>query len=143
MTGSINFFTEDLDYRIREKRKIRAWILDTIRKENILPGEINIIFCNDSYLAKLNRKYLKRNTLTDIITFSFGERDLISGDLFISLDRVRENAKIFGISLTRELSRVMIHGILHLAGYDDQSEREVMKMRMKEDFYLQRLEKLP
>ena len=142
MKESINFFTEDIDYRLRGKQRFRTWLSDVIRKEKKREGEINIIFCDDNYLKRLNRKYLNRNTLTDIITFSQVEGNIISGDLFISIDRVRENAKTFKVRLTNELARVMVHGILHLAGYNDHTAREVKEMRSKEDLYLLHLQKL-
>jgi len=143
MKENINFFTENTDYRIRGKKKLNTWIGGVIRKEKKRQGAINIIFCDDDFLKRLNKKYLKRNTLTDIITFSQNEGNFISGDLYISLDRIRENAKIFRVPIKEELARVMVHGVLHLTGYDDHTQREAEEMREREDFYLTRLKNLP
>jgi probable rRNA maturation factor len=143
MTGSINFFTENITYKLSRKRLLNAWIADAVNTEQVRLGNINIVLCDDSFLLRLNRKFLKKNSLTDIITFSFAEeKDELSGDIYISLPRVRENARQFRLHLVEELSRVIIHGVLHLAGYDDHSEDEKQEMRKREDFYLKRLRKL-
>ncbi|MEI6454922.1 MAG: rRNA maturation RNase YbeY [bacterium] len=143
MKGSINFFTENIKYKISRKNTLRLWIADAIRTEKRYPGSINIILCDDRFLLTLNRRYLKKSTLTDIITFSFVEEpNELSGDIYISLTRVKENAKKFKVLLFEELSRIIIHGILHLSGYDDQKEEERAEMRNREDFHLKRLRKL-
>jgi rRNA maturation RNase YbeY len=139
MTERINFFTEGTTYRLKEKRKAKAWILTVIRKENHIPGDINIILCDDDYLSWLNEMYLGRDTLTDVISFDLAEEDeMIAGDVFISIDRVKENAIKYKTDILTEASRVIIHGILHLAGYEDHSRKEKEVMRQKEDYYLKK-----
>jgi len=134
MTEEINFFTENLNYRIPQKKKLRNWIRKIVEKENFTLGNINIIICDDTFLGNLNKIYLKKDTLTDIITFSFNENTKqIDGDLYISKFRVKENAKKYNTNILNELSRVIIHGILHLIGYGDENEIEKSKMRFKED----------
>jgi probable rRNA maturation factor len=140
---SIHFFYEDIQYAIQSKRKIRKWIEYTAEEEKSIAGEICIIFCNDDYLNEINRKYLKHNTLTDIITFPLTNNPkIISGDIYISLPRVRENAKIFRQRVNDELHRVIIHGVLHLLGFNDKSEEEKEGMRLKEIYYLEKLTEL-
>lgn len=132
----ISFFNEDMNYRLKQKKLLRSWIFSTIKSENRQPGEINVILCSDDYLHKMNVEYLKHDTLTDIITFDYSEIDKVSGDLFISLGRVRDNAAKYAIKTADELHRVIIHGILHLCGYNDKSSLEKTKMTAKEDSYL-------
>lgn len=139
MSKCIHFFSEDIRYTLPEKNNVRLWISDAATAENSKAGEICFVFCSDKYLGKINRKYLKHNTLTDIITFpSSEEKGLIRGDIFISLPRVKENAKKFKQNFIDELHRVMIHGVLHLIGYTDESKEEKQQMSLKEDFYLNR-----
>lgn len=108
-----------------------------IRTEHKKAGDLSIIFCDDETLLGINRQYLNHDYYTDIVTFDYVEEDQISGDLFISVDRVRENAGIYNRPFKEELHRVIIHGILHLAGYSDHSEGEKQFMREKENYYLQ------
>lgn len=130
----IRFFTEDISFTLKDKNKLRKWIQVVIDNEGKLPGDLNYIFCSDEFLYKLNIEYLNHDTLTDIITFDLSEdEDEISGEIYISIDRVRENAKKFKVPFYNELHRVMIHGILHLAGYHDKTQEEVTMMRGKED----------
>jgi probable rRNA maturation factor len=139
MTGAIHFFTEDIHYNVRNKKKIKDWIDRACENEKFTPGAINFILCSDKYLLAINRKYLNRSYLTDIITFPMMENDkIISGDIFISLERVRENAKKYCQKTENELHRIIIHGILHLAGYNDSTEEQKKMMTEKEDFYLSR-----
>jgi rRNA maturation RNase YbeY len=133
---SIYFFQEDRQYRLRNKKFVRKWIADSVVSENKTPGEINIIFCSDEYLHKINIEYLKHNSFTDIITFDYSSTTSISGDLFISIDRVKENSVIFNKHLTDELHRVIIHGILHLCGYDDKTPRNKEIMTSRENYHL-------
>ncbi len=133
---SIHFHCEELRFSLRSKRKIRAWITHTIQQEKLTAGDISIIFCNDKYLHKVNLDYLNHDTLTDIITFDYSAQELISGDLFISYERVKKNALIFKQTAEKELRRVMIHGILHLCGYGDKTEAQKKEMRKNEDKYL-------
>jgi len=116
---------------------LRKWIGVVIGNENKLPGDLNFIFCSDDYLYKLNIEYLNHDTLTDIITFDLSEiEDEISGEIYISIERVKENSGKFNVSFYEELHRVIIHGILHLAGYNDKTPDEVSLMRKKEDYCL-------
>jgi probable rRNA maturation factor len=140
MISSIHFFSENIPYNIRGKTKIRKWIGETITAENSITGELCFIFCDDDYLYTINRKYLKHNTLTDIITFPLGhDQNIISGDIFISIQRVRENANLFKQRINDELHRVIIHGVLHLLGYNDSTKAEKKLMSAKEDYYLKKL----
>ena len=107
-----------------------------IISEKFKPGEITIIFCSDDYLLDKNRAYLNHDYYTDIITFDYSENDVVSGDLFISIDRVKDNANTYGISFDNELKRVVYHGILHLCGYKDKTEKDKKEMREKENYYL-------
>lgn len=133
----IHFFSEDISYIIKQKALIRTWIESTILNEGYKLKELNFIFCSDNYLLSINQNYLKHNTYTDIITFDNSEaRGDISGDIFISVDRVRENAKKFEVSEANEIQRIMIHGTLHLLGYLDKKKEEKDLMTEKEDFYL-------
>ena len=100
-------------------------------------GAVNIIFCSDNYILDVNMKYLQHDYFTDIITFDYCEKDILSGDLFISIDSVRENAQFYGTEFVDELNRVMVHGLLHLIGYDDHTEADIAVMRQKENYYLQ------
>jgi rRNA maturation RNase YbeY len=135
--SSIWFFTEDIRYTFRGKGATRAWVINVIREEGYLGGDINIIFCSDAFLHEINVKYLKHNTLTDIITFDLSEREKeISGDIYISIERARENAKGLKVTLFNEVRRLIVHGILHLAGYRDKSPAEKAAMTQKEDYYL-------
>ncbi len=142
MEKKIQFFTEGVKFIIREKSKIRSWVKQTIECEGYEQGNLNIVLCNDQYLQGLNRKYLKSKLLTDILAFNFSEnkRD-IDGDIYISVDRVKENALLFKQTMKEELNRVIIHGVLHLMGYNDHKEEEVVIMRKKEDFYLAEIRK--
>lgn len=140
MPGKINFFVEEISFKLKNKKIIRAWIENTLSAENRILKEINFIFCKDSYLLKINQEYLQHDTYTDIITFDNSEKkEEIVSDIFISIERVTENARSFQIPFLHELHRVMIHGVLHLAGYKDKSAKEVKIMRSKENFYLNSL----
>ncbi|QTN38194.1 rRNA maturation RNase YbeY [Cryomorphaceae bacterium] len=118
-----------------EKRR-GDWIVSVIEEAENHCGEITYIFCSDEQLLEINQQYLKHDTYTDIITFDYSQDDLISGDIFISTDRVRENAEAFDVSFDMELSRVMVHGVLHLLGHSDHSEEEKKAMRAEEDRHL-------
>ncbi len=127
---------EDISFLPKEKLSLRKWIVDTISKEGKTIGDINYIYCSDEYLLSLNQSALDHDYYTDIITFDYVEEQIISGDLFISVDRVKENALELKSSFEDELHRVMIHGVLHLCGHGDKSPHESKIMRSKEDFYL-------
>jgi probable rRNA maturation factor len=124
------------DFILVDSDKIRIWIEDVIKKEKRTVGDITYIFCDDDYLLERNKEFLDHNTLTDIITFNYCIDNNISSDIMISIDRVKENSTTFENSFNEELKRVMIHGILHLIGYNDKSDKEKELMREKENFYL-------
>ena len=130
---AINFFFEDVKKIALKKRNDKKWIVHCIeeRKKNV--GDINFIFCSDSYLIELNRKHLQHDYYTDIITFDYCEGDILSGDIYISVDRVLENSEDLELLFDTELHRVMIHGILHLLGLKDATEIEKRQMRSSED----------
>lgn len=131
----IRFF-EQGKYKILNKRLIKRWLHDAIANEGKVLQDINIVFCSDDELLEWNLKYLKHNTLTDIITFDYSVEDMVSGEIFISIDRVMENALTLKIEFKEELCRVMVHGILHLVGYKDKTKIEKLDMRGREDYYL-------
>ena len=134
---TILFFCEDVDFKLKTSKKTISWIKDSIENEGKEPGELNFIFCSDNHLLQMNLEYLQHNTLTDIITFDTSEeKRLISGDIFISIDRVKDNALKFKKELDNELHRVIIHGVLHLIGYSDKTANKKSIMRGKEDAYL-------
>jgi probable rRNA maturation factor len=134
---AIYFFEEDITYKLKHKTGIRQWVTETIKAEGYKLKELNYIFCSDIYLLQINRQYLNHDTYTDIITFDNSETErVITGDIFISIDRIRENAAKFNITETDELHRVIIHGALHLLGYTDKTPVTKQKMTQKEDFYL-------
>jgi probable rRNA maturation factor len=141
---NIYFFTEDLKFTLKNKTAIRRWLRATIKNEGFTIEEINYIFCSDKFLLSLNKNYLHHDTFTDIITFNYTSFEKsrndkkLSGDIFISVDRVRENACLFKSSFSSELHRIMIHGVLHLAGHDDKTKKDKKFMTSKEDFYLKR-----
>lgn len=132
----IFFHTEEIIFKLANQPQIESWIQQSILLENKEIGDLNFIFCSDNYLLKLNQQYLSHNTFTDIITFNYVDKSIISGDVFISVERVTENASQSSIDFQKELSRVIIHGILHLIGYNDKTNEEAQEIRAKEDFYL-------
>jgi len=139
---SIQFFTEDLVYRIREKKIFRNDLKKVIAGEKFIHGPVNIILCSDRFLKEYNRRFLNHDYFTDVITFDLSDKQsYLSGDIYISLDRIRENARQYHVTLREELLRVMIHGILHLVGMDDQNKEQRYAMREKEDYYLKMLQK--
>ena len=136
------YYSENCTFRLKNKKLINSWIKEIIRREGKLLKDISFIICDDSYLSGLNETYLKHKTLTDIITFDYCEGKFISGEIYISIDRVKENAIKFKKTFNNELCRVMAHGILHLAGYSDKTISDKIDMRAKEDGSLLLLEKL-
>jgi len=134
---AINFFEEDISYKLKNKTGVRNWIKSTIQAEGYKLSELTYVFCSDEYLLQINQQYLNHDTYTDIITFDNSEVEgQITGDIFISIERIRENAQKYAIAETDELHRVIIHGTLHLLGYKDKSPADKKKMTFKEDFYL-------
>ena len=136
MESIISFFSEDISFELENELKTQKWVIKSITEEDKTPEEINYIFCSDTYLHKMNIEHLDHDTFTDIITFNYCIGELINTDIFISIDRVKENSETFKTTFQDELNRVMIHGILHLIGYDDKTESDKKTMRAKEDFYL-------
>lgn len=132
----ISYYFQDTDFKFRDRRKTNEWLKLAAESEIRRIGNISIIFCSDNYVLDINRKYLQHDYFTDIITFDYCEGDRLSGDLFISVDSVRENSVEFGTEFKDELNRVIIHGLLHLVGYDDHTEKDIKLMRSKENYYL-------
>ena len=132
----ILYYYEDIDFVFRNKTLNNRWLKLVAESEIRRIGDISIIFCSDNYILDVNQKYLQHDYFTDIITFDYCEGDRLSGDLFISIDSVRENALEYGTDFSDELNRVMVHGILHLIGYDDYTEEDIAMMRKKENYYL-------
>jgi rRNA maturation RNase YbeY len=137
LSQNIYFFLEEVRYNLKDKGKTRHWIIKAAENEDYTVGTLNIIFTNDNILLTLNTEYLRHSTLTDIITFDMSEkRGEIAGDIFISVDRAKENSKEYGVNLSNEVRRLIIHGVLHLMGYKDKTQAEKELMREKEEFYL-------
>lgn len=132
----ISYYFEDTDFVFKEKNLNGRWLRMVAESEVKRLGDISIIFCSDNYILDVNQRYLEHDYFTDIITFDYCEGDCLSGDLFISVDSVRENSLEYGTEFKDELNRVIVHGILHLIGYDDHTDEDVMTMREKENYYL-------
>lgn len=132
----ITYHFEQTKFVFRQKTLTSKWLRLVAESEIRRIGDISIIFCSDNYILDINRRYLGHNYFTDIITFDYCEGDKLSGDLFISVDSVQENSVEYGTEFNDELNRVIVHGILHLIGYDDHTEEDVKVMRLKEDYYL-------
>lgn len=128
----INFIIEEVAFELEEPNLIEDWVFRVIEKEQYEVKVINFVFCSDEYLLDINRRFLNHDYLTDVISFPFNENP-IEGDIVISIDRVKENAKKFDVSFDNELHRVMIHGVLHFCGYKDKTKAEQKEMRQKED----------
>ncbi|MBQ9253450.1 MAG: rRNA maturation RNase YbeY [Bacteroidales bacterium] len=126
-------FTSQTTFNLKNKMKVKTWIKSVIEKENFKQGEISYIFCSDEKILEINKQYLNHDFYTDIITFDYTENNKINGDIFISIDRVKDNSKKFECSFEEELLRVIIHGVLHLMGYKDHEEKEEKLMRQKEN----------
>lgn len=135
--GSIHFFKEDISYRLNKRDQIIQWLQDVAHKEKFSIDELNIILCSDEFLVEMNRQYLDHDTYTDIITFDNSiNSGKITGELYISVERVKENAATLKIQAADELHRVMVHGVLHLCGYGDKTKTDKKQMTSLEDFYL-------
>lgn len=132
----VRYFTEDIDFPFKGKSAHSAWLKSVAEEEGRKLGQISVIFCSDPYLLDINKKFLQHDYYTDIITFDYSEGSVISGDLFISIDTVRSNAEFYSAEFKDELDRVMVHGVLHLIGYDDHSDEQTAKMRERENHYL-------
>lgn len=138
----ISFHNQSIAFKFKGKTKIKQWIKAVTEKEKHKLGTINYIFCTDDELLEINIKHLDHNTLTDIITFDYTEGKTINSDIFISVERVFENAEKFKVTFDEEFHRVMIHGILHLCGYKDKTKADAELMRKKENAALKLLQKV-
>ncbi|OEK06059.1 rRNA maturation RNase YbeY [Flavivirga aquatica] len=132
-------FNYETEFLLKSEEQILSWIEKTISSENYKLEEINYVFCDDEYLHKLNVEFLNHDTLTDVISFDYSVGKLIQGDIFISVERVMDNAKDFNVSFEEELNRVIIHGVLHYCGYKDKTDDDAKEMRVKENHYLKEL----
>lgn len=133
----VSYFLQDIDFVFKHKRLNNSWLKLVAESEIKKLGNINIIFCSDNYILDVNVKYLGHDYFTDIITFDYCEKNILSGDLFISIDTVRDNAEFYKTEFNDELNRVIVHGLLHLIGYDDHTPEEQKIMREKENYYLE------
>src|ERR1035437_291185 len=141
----IHFHTQDIKFTLKNKTLLKQWITSTIEKKKRKAGEINFIFCSDDYLLNINKQYLNHDTYTDIITFDYSQENMnlnINGDIYISTERVKENALKFSKSFEDELHRVLIHGTLHLLGYKDKTKIAKAEMTKQEDLCLTAVKKL-
>ncbi len=132
----VSFYFEDIKFVFRQKTLTRKWLKLVAESEICRIGDISVIFCSDNYILDINQKYLGHDYFTDIITFDYREGDRLSGDLFISVDSVRENSIEYGTAFNDELNRVIVHGLLHIIGYDDHTDEDIKVMRSKENYYL-------
>ena len=133
----LNFFSEDIDFSLPNPVKTKKWIRNSSKSEGYEISDLNYIFCSDDYLLEINKQYLDHDYYTDIITFDNSEEDnILEGDIYVSIDRIRENAETFHADFNTELRRVLIHGLLHLTGYEDSTDELKSIMRAKEDEYL-------
>ncbi len=133
---NIDFNFEDVNFVLPDEQSLKGWIDYTVKNEHCFTGNLSYIFCSDEYLWNMNKQYLGHDYYTDIITFDYVEDKYVSGDMFISYDRVYDNAEKFGVSRETELLRVMIHGVLHLVGYDDLTDEQEAEIHRMEDFYI-------
>ena len=133
MPLNIFFHNEDISFALVSEKETSNWLVKLVEAHNKKVGELNYIFCSDDYLLKMNQEHLNHDYFTDIITFDYCEKDVISGDLFISMDRTKENAKTFGKTQINELNRVIAHGLLHLLGFKDKTSQDIAEMRRMEE----------
>jgi rRNA maturation RNase YbeY len=132
----IHYLEEDRKEKSLKRAAAKKWLMEVVNSEGMKLGVINYIFCSDEFLVKVNIEFLKRDYFTDVISFDYTENGVVSGDIMISLDRVTENASTMGVSYLEELQRIMVHGLLHLIGYDDSTAESKAVMTGKEDLYL-------
>jgi rRNA maturation RNase YbeY len=130
---AIRFSVQSVEFELQEPEKVKQWLSEVVRRRGMSVGNINYLFCDDEYLLGVNRQYLDHDTYTDIITFDYVAGGLVSGDILISIERVRENAEKFGVLFVEELHRVVVHGVLHLLGQGDKSDAEAAEMRRLEE----------
>lgn len=138
----VRYFCEDIKFEFKNKQLNNRWLKMVAGSEVKTLGDVSIIFCSDNYILDVNMRYLQHDYFTDIITFDYCEGKTLSGDLFISIDTVRENAAEYGATFEEELNRVIVHGLLHLIGYNDRTPEEAREIHSKEDYYLSLRESL-
>jgi probable rRNA maturation factor len=136
---AINFFNEDINFQLPKKRILKSWLSNTIKEHGYRVGDINIVFCSDERIQEINIEYLQHDYATDIITFPYQESNIVSADIFISIPTVKNNAIQFVQSFNEELNRVMVHGVLHLIGFNDSTSKEKKEMREQENICLNKL----
>ena len=136
MDKKILFSSHRIKFRFSQQRKISDWITSVVQQEDSAIEHLSFIFCSDNYLLGINRDFLQHDYYTDIITFGLGSKKLLNGEIYISIDRIRENAKTFKVPVQEELHRVIIHGVLHLLGYSDKSPKQKRQMTDKENWCL-------
>jgi rRNA maturation RNase YbeY len=135
-------FYEETDFRVKGWKKIKEVVQKVIAKEGFISGDLNFILTTDNKILELNKRFLERDYFTDVITFEYNEGEIVSGDIFISVDTVKMNSENYKVSYKEEIVRVMIHGILHLCGYKDKSKIEIVKMKKMEEYWLKRWKEL-
>jgi probable rRNA maturation factor len=135
---SVGIYYDGISFRYKGWTKIRTLLEQVISDGNMIPGDVSIVLTSDEKLRQINVEFLEHDYFTDVITFDYNAGDLVNGEIYISIDTVRQNARNYKVSLKNELTRVMIHGILHLTGYDDKSEEGRTKMRNREDYWLEK-----
>ncbi|MDP2386780.1 MAG: rRNA maturation RNase YbeY [Bacteroidota bacterium] len=136
---SIHFSNNEITFNLKNKTKLKDWIKTVIKKEKLILGELSYVFCGDESLLKMNQQFLDHNTYTDIITFDYREAKVVNGEIYISIERVRDNAATYKTTFENELHRVMIHGVLHICGYKDKTKAAKELMRKMEDQSLKKL----
>jgi probable rRNA maturation factor len=142
MASKINFYTEGIQFKLKHKYLIRNWLETSAHAEGYYLKSLNIIFCNDEYLLAINQQFLQHDFYTDIITFDYNSENRIIGELYISTDRIQDNANKNNIRFENELYRIIIHGVLHLCGYKDKLKSDIKTMRQKEEIYLNKITKI-
>jgi len=140
--NGIQYTSTQTKFRLQDKNRVTIWLEHIIGTKHKFPGDLNFIFCSDDFLLEINKQYLEHDEYTDIITFNYNEGHYISGDVFISVDRVKDNAETYNTSFNEELHRVMAHGVLHLLGYNDKSKTDSSEMRKMEEVALGMLAKV-
>jgi rRNA maturation RNase YbeY len=136
---SIKIFYENTSFKIKGWRKLRGFIDEVIGKENRVSGDLNFIITDDDVVRKINMQFLEHDYNTDVITFNYNEGKVVNGEIYISLDTVRYNAHNYNVSLNNELKRVIIHGVLHLVGYDDKTDDKSVEMKRMEEKWLKKM----
>lgn len=136
---AISFHNQGCDFSLEQSRKVAQWLKESVVSEGFKIGEINIIFCSDSELLKINKEFLEHDYLTDVITFDYSLEGVVGGDIYISVETVRSNAETFFCGFRSEILRVMVHGVMHLCGQKDKSVKERKMMQEKENYYLSKI----